>query len=93
MTIASTQQQVEEIVALVEELLREERFDQVDDYLGLCIQAAPLMDPPLLLAILTITMHAKTILQRRTPLLAVAETRMIEVLGFNRTQELLRHRR
>lgn len=90
---SGVQKQVEEIVALLESWLRAGEFPKVNDYLTLCQESINLMEPPLLVAILTITTHAKPKLSNRPSFVKAVDRRLTEVVGPVRAALLLEHRR
>lgn len=75
----------------VEQLLREGEMRRVDEELA-CADVET-MNRVDMLAVLSVTHHARKVLPARTAFLQRAETRLRELLGAKRTARLLEQRR
>lgn len=76
---------------LMERLLREDNFSEVDEVLK--AYEVDRLQPATLLGVLTLTWHAKGQLSAREDFLARSEASMTTRLGSDRTQALLKLRR
>lgn len=82
---------IHKVFCLLEELLRNGNFKEVDIFLDNI--NVKLLTPTALLAFLTITFHGKKHLKNRLDFLIRAEEQIRAVLGDERAEKLLLHRR
>lgn len=85
------QRETESVLAIFENWLRHERFEQVDELLRIARIADSA--PSTIIAVLSITHPAKDKLKHREAFLARAEKQLREELGDDRANDLLKNRR